>query len=792
MSTNTYNLWDNQGNDYDVSIALPDGYSWHQGQSVINRFQVAAFEFNGYSSSGAFAKALRLVDLPTGRVLASANMDSAQFLVDAQDLDTRFQVGAISNGKLVLKSYDYGLTTTALNLASPKATVTITPPAGVSWSSSTSFEYAGTLGAGGYLLVQDWSSTSGNALYKLATGTTPQATSIALPSGSFDWIGRPFVAGGKLWLRTGSEDLAENWSETLYRLDGTSWTEVDEEAFWNARDTAVGYESVIRDGQFALDLNALGWSIKPDHFYQDHEAIRLPDGSLLARVDASFSSEAIDIGFERWLVIKNGKVVADKAFSSATGLGLRSVQTLDEGYVYFQQIDATFAGGAGKVTALTQKAGGVTIYKIALDQVASVLANAADSTPLATLAGAPGVTKVAQYTQAQLPGNAAADGKVELVMGYLPANQFVAGDKGAFVWSALYDTQSGNGEQYLSRIEANGQVTKSTLLAGEIVDIRFDGAWGAVVVDTGNEDELYYALNVKTGVLTEMTGYAKLGDDTSDSMYGGSGNDMLLGGAGNDQLDGGSGNDTLVGGAGSDSLTGGAGADVIDGGAGFDYADYLTVLKAVDVNLVTGKASDGQGKTDTLLNIEGVRGSGFNDTITGNAAANLLNGRNGSDKLSGGKGADTLVGGAGKDSFVFAAGDSGQATGFDQITDYAKGAVGIGDLIDYSAALTKGGSAAAASATQAAIHATTGIASFAAGSGASMSDALADIAARFTAATNTAGEFAFFKVNGTGNYHLFVSDGAAGVTTNDVVVQLVGVTSINAIDLTGGNLTITS
>ena len=64
------------------------------------------------------------------------------------------------------------------------------------------------------------------------------------------------------------------------------------------------------------------------------------------------------------------------------------------------------------------------------------------------------------------------------------------------------------------------------------------------------------------------------------------------------------------------------------------------------------------------------------------------------------------------------------------------------------------------------------------------------MAARFTASTDTAGEFAFFEVNGTGDNYLFISDGVAGVTANDVVVQLVGVTAIGSIDLTGGNLSI--
>ena len=86
---------------------------------------------------------------------------------------------------------------------------------------------------------------------------------------------------------------------------------------------------------------------------------------------------------------------------------------------------------------------------------------------------------------------------------------------------------------------------------------------------------------------------------------------------------------------------------------------------------------------------------------------------------------------------------------------------------------------------------TTGVATFATGSGTTLSDALLDVTARMTAAKNTKGEFVLFKVNGTGDYYAFISDGTAGVGANDVLIQLVGITSISGIDLTGGNLTIT-
>jgi Ca2+-binding RTX toxin-like protein len=275
------------------------------------------------------------------------------------------------------------------------------------------------------------------------------------------------------------------------------------------------------------------------------------------------------------------------------------------------------------------------------------------------------------------------------------------------------------------------------------------------------------------------------------------------------------GNDKLVGTIGDDILNGGAGADKMTGGVGNDtyYVDNIGDLVTETSALLTEIDTVYSAVTYTLgANVENLvligaaainaTGNALNNTLTGNAAANILsglagndslNGGLGADKLIGGKGQDNLTGGAGRDTFTFAAGDDGiTAATLDKILDYAKGAVGKGDLIDYSVNLTKGGNANIATATQASINQSTGIATFASGSGTTLADALNDITARLTAATNTAGEFACFKINNTGNYYLFVSDGTAGAGVNDDLIQLVGVTSISAIDLTGGNLTIIS
>jgi Ca2+-binding RTX toxin-like protein len=166
-------------------------------------------------------------------------------------------------------------------------------------------------------------------------------------------------------------------------------------------------------------------------------------------------------------------------------------------------------------------------------------------------------------------------------------------------------------------------------------------------------------------------------------------------------------------------------------------------------------------------------------------------GNGGNDRLAGGTGVDTLLGGTGADTFVFASGDTGQtALTVDQVFDYGKGAFGLGDTIDFASALTIGGVATAATAAQASINASTGVATFAAGSGTTFADALADIATSMTTGTNAAGEFALFRVNNTGNFFQFISDGVAGVGVNDVVVQLTAITTVNSISLAAGDLNI--
>jgi Ca2+-binding RTX toxin-like protein len=124
-------------------------------------------------------------------------------------------------------------------------------------------------------------------------------------------------------------------------------------------------------------------------------------------------------------------------------------------------------------------------------------------------------------------------------------------------------------------------------------------------------------------------------------------------------------------------------------GSGNTRISYVSASGGVTVDLTAGTASgDPSVGTDTITGgVTRVRGSNFNDTISGDANPNILegqggndviDGRGGNDTLIGGTGADMLTGGTGNDTFVFNSAPQVQST----ITDFVEGQ----DFLQISAA----------------------------------------------------------------------------------------------------------
>ena len=142
---------------------------------------------------------------------------------------------------------------------------------------------------------------------------------------------------------------------------------------------------------------------------------------------------------------------------------------------------------------------------------------------------------------------------------------------------------------------------------------------------------------------------------------------------GNDTLSGTSGNDTINGFGGNDLFLARAngGSDFIHGGTGTDSIDFRErATSAIVVDFVAGTISGGGSGTMSFTGIERVVASNFNDSLSGNAAAQTLTGQAGADALWGAGGVDTLWGGSGADTFIFR--EVGTANA-DRINDWASG-----------------------------------------------------------------------------------------------------------------------
>ncbi|MCP5381639.1 MAG: M10 family metallopeptidase C-terminal domain-containing protein [Kordiimonadaceae bacterium] len=170
------------------------------------------------------------------------------------------------------------------------------------------------------------------------------------------------------------------------------------------------------------------------------------------------------------------------------------------------------------------------------------------------------------------------------------------------------------------------------------------------------------------------------GDSTDNILSGGAGNDTLNGGDGNDLLVGGDDADELNGGDGDDILIGGDGDDDLDGGAGIDTAEYSDSSDNWTINLASDTATNGS-ITEDVLNIENVSSGSGDDTLTGDATANILSGGAGDDIINGGDGADTLIAGEGSDTLDGGAGDDTLISSYDG--DDIDGGSGV-DTVDYS------------------------------------------------------------------------------------------------------------
>ncbi|MEO1634696.1 MAG: DUF4347 domain-containing protein [Cyanobacteria bacterium J06631_9] len=226
----------------------------------------------------------------------------------------------------------------------------------------------------------------------------------------------------------------------------------------------------------------------------------------------------------------------------------------------------------------------------------------------------------------------------------------------------------------------NGGGGNDLLRGGEGADV-LNGGSGNDVADYQTSTAAV-SVNLLAGV---ATGGEADGDSFSsiEKVFGSAFDDSLNGDNSNNILVGNDGADSLSGLGGNDILRGGLGADTLDGGAGNDAVDYRSSASSISIDLFLNNFSGGDANGDTVLNVERIFASHFDDVIVGDANNNILYGYDGADMLSGGSGNDIIQGGAGFDVL-----DGG--VGKDTL-EYRQSAAGV--VIDLSTDSASGGDA---------------------------------------------------------------------------------------------------
>ncbi|MGD9920819.1 MAG: S8 family serine peptidase [Pseudorhodoplanes sp.] len=266
----------------------------------------------------------------------------------------------------------------------------------------------------------------------------------------------------------------------------------------------------------------------------------------------------------------------------------------------------------------------------------------------------------------------------------------------------------------LNGVNSISLMASSFLFAAPPAEQSFDGTafWGGTISGGAGIDTVSYATASHAIYVDLQLGIARGGAHSAQLVS----IENITGAAdfAND-LTGDAGDNILVGGSLGDWLRGRDGNNMLDGRGGYDVVDYSYDhhLAGVSVDLMAGKAVHFTG-TDTLIGIEQVQLTKFddvcvgsdlsdailsfdgNDRLFGNGGIDVIDARDGDDFLDGGAdmdylyagagndtvyggegddfivgeaGIDTLIGGAGADKFVFFS----AAEGGDVIQDFTSG-----------------------------------------------------------------------------------------------------------------------
>lgn len=188
----------------------------------------------------------------------------------------------------------------------------------------------------------------------------------------------------------------------------------------------------------------------------------------------------------------------------------------------------------------------------------------------------------------------------------------------------------------LSRTNANGDVLGSgTIVNGGIAGRATGGS-------TASDEAFGDVLTNIQNLTVEGSGSSYLiGNSQANRLTGGSGNDTLEGIGGGDTLDGAGGTDTAT------YVHANAGVKASLGATGLDSKAAAALAAAGGISANTGTING--LASDTLISIENLTGTQYDDVLVARNGGSTLRGGNGNDTLIGGTGDDYLDGGNGND-----------------------------------------------------------------------------------------------------------------------------------------------
>jgi Ca2+-binding RTX toxin-like protein len=268
----------------------------------------------------------------------------------------------------------------------------------------------------------------------------------------------------------------------------------------------------------------------------------------------------------------------------------------------------------------------------------------------------------------------------------------------------------------------DGAAGDDTLRGGHGADTLTGGAGYDIASYIGSAAPVSVSLTHDGGWSGDATGdvlasiESLIGSSLADFLQGSEDHNIIEGGAGGDTIDGRAGNDWIsfetagaafavnldegtgwAGDATDDSimgvenirgsrfadylfgdwqaniLRGDEGGDVLYGAANSDTIYYSTSPAPVRVDLSTNSATGGHAQGDTLVSVENVFATPYNDTLIGDSASNTL---------VGWFGADIMTGHGGNDIFRWTSMSDSDINARDRVTDFHRA---HGDLLDFSA-----------------------------------------------------------------------------------------------------------